>query len=569
MSLFVLSLLRLACLGGLLLGLALLAGVASSARADSPGLEVYPWLYQRDNRPLGPAEEVVELIAVGDVMLGRGVAVDSYSSEVFETSALSTPQPLSNVAGWLREADLVLGNLESVIGVEAAPRPGLYAGPEQQPYRLQAPTQAVGWLQAAGFDLLGLANNHALDFGPAGLAETAQRLQAAGITPLGAGPSLEAASQPHFRQMGPVRLAFLALNFVPDPAGQPAGAEWQPGRWDQAQALAAITSAQAQAEAVIVSVHWGREYSLSPDPAQAEAAQAMRDAGADLIIGHHPHVVQGPALLEADQVVIYSLGNFVFDQQFGQTNQGLALRAFFDAQGLRAAQLLPLWAGPQPRLMAPAEAAPLLARLQAPRRQGFTCDPETCYPVADLPPVTRSGLFWGGEIDLTGDGLPEKVRRIAEQAVIYSGGREVWRGDSDWRVVDLALGDPNDDGRWEALLALWKPDKTGTLRSHPFIIGYRWGIYRDIWGGSAVIDPIHEVELGDIDGNGVQELIVLEETDQAGQRAIAIWDWHGWGFSLRWRSPANNYHDLTFIPATGRHPPLITVALSAGENPIK
>jgi hypothetical protein len=229
--------------------------------------------------------------------------------------------------------------------------------------------------------------------------------------------------------------------------------------------------------------------------------------------------------------------------------------------GLRAAQLLPVWAGPRPRLMTLDEAESLLARVQPSRRLSFTCDPKGCQPVDLTPSLTSGGIFWGGEIDLTGDGIPEKVRRLQEQIVIYSDGAEVWRGDADWRVADLALGDPNDDGRWEAILALWKPDETGVMRSHPFIIGYRKGIYRDIWGGSAVADPIYELELGDVDGDGTQELIVLEATDQAGQRAVTVWDWHGWGFSLRWRSDPGYYRDLVFTPAAATHPPFVGVSV--------
>jgi hypothetical protein len=363
-------------MGGLLLGLGLLVEAGNPARAGPPpDLAAYPWLYQRDNRPLDPAEEVVELMAVGDVMLGRGVAAE--------------PEPLAEVAAWLSAADLAMGNLEAMIVTSGMPQPGLYDNPALSPHRLRAMPSAINHLQAAGFDLLGVANNHAL----------------------------------------------------------------------------------------------------------------------------------------------------------------------------RAAQLLPVWAGPRPRLMTLDEAESLLARVQSSRRLSFTCDLKVCQPVDLTPPVTSRGIFWGGEIDLTGDGIPEKVRRLQEQIVIYSNGAEVWRGDADWQVADLALGDPNDDGRWEAILALWKPDETGVMRSHPFIIGYRKGIYRDIWGGSAVADPIYELELGDVDGDGTQELIVLEATGQAGQRAVTVWDWHGWGFSLRWRSDPGYYRDLVYTPAAASHPSFVAVSV--------
>jgi poly-gamma-glutamate capsule biosynthesis protein CapA/YwtB (metallophosphatase superfamily) len=551
-----------------LLTLLAVLGITSQAprsKRRPPDLSVYPWLYLRDGEPLASGESVVELVAVGDVMLGRGVAGE--------------PWPFAAVAPWLRAADLALGNLECVITLEEGdtPRPGRPADPPLGPFRLCAPPSAAGALREAGFDVLGLANNHALDRGPVGLSETASRLQAAGIATVGAGPSPEAALQPIIRQVDGARLAFLAFNAVPDlaeggatEARAPGEDEsWAPARWNQAQAVAAIKAAHAQADAVVVSVHWGYEYETRADPAQRDAAQALRDAGADLVIGHHPHVVQGCEVtarpagcpVGGARFVAYSLGNFVFDQEGEETRHGLALRAFFDADGLRAVQALPIRAGPRPGLMAPDEAASLLARVQPPPRHvGFTCDARACRPVA-MPqtPEEVTGRFWGGEIDLTGDGVPERVRRAGDQVTVYGDGVEVWRSPPEWRVVDLALGDPNDDGRGELLLALWKPDAAGVPRSHPFIVGYRGGIYRTLWGGSAVSEPIHEVELGDVDGDGLQELVVLEEGGDGSERAVAVWRWHGWGFSLIWRSPPGRYRDLALTVSEAGHLPTILV----------
>ncbi len=509
--------------------------VPASAQ-DVPDLSAYPWLYLRGGEPLTAREQVIELIAVGDVMLGRGV--------------LDQVQPLDSAAPWLRSADLVLGNLECVVSDGGVPRPG--------PYRLHAPATAPTSLRDAGFDVLGLANNHALDYGTLGLAETVSRLGEAGIATVGVGPDAKAASQPLIREIGGLRLAFLAFNAVPDPEDRSQETGWTRATWDEGWAAAAIAAARAQADAVVVSIHWGYEYELRLDPRQREAAREMLDAGADLVIGHHPHVVQGTEAHEG-QFVAFSLGNLVFDQQWAETRQGLALRAFFDEQGLRAVQALPVWAGPHPRLMDPAEAGPLLTRVQPEvRHTGFVCDGHDCQPIS-VPQMPETGRFYGGAIDLTGDGTPEQVRLVEEQVVVYHDGVEVWRGLPEWRVADLALGDPNDDGRGEALLALWKPDAEGTLRSHPFIVGYRGGAYRVLWGGSAAADPIHEVELGDVDGDGVQELIVLEERD--GERALTMWRWHGWGFSLTWRSPQGRYRDLTLTPGEMASPAIISVGV--------
>ncbi len=531
-------------------------------KQDFPDLSVYPWLYLRDSEPLAAGENVVELVAVGDVMLGRRAAGE--------------PQPFAAVTPWLRAADLALGNLECVIAPGGTPCPGRFDGPALQPYRLCAPPSAVTALRKAGFDVLGLANNHTLDLGPAGLAETVSRLQTDGIATVGAGPSAEAALWPLVRQIEGVRLALLAFNAVPDPAdtgfaktkAPDQNEDWAWAGWDQERVVAAIAAARAQADAVIISVHWGYEYETRADPAQHDAANRLLEAGADLVIGHHPHVVQGCRVTDepdggqtnGGRFVAYSLGNFVFDQEQGETRQGLALRAFFDDQGLRAVQALPVWVGPRPRLMTLAEATPLLARVQPPPgRLGFTCDSQVCYPV-QVPQIPETGLFWAGEIDLTGDSVPERVRRSGEQVIIYRDGVEAWRSPTEWQVVDLALGDPNDDGRGELLLALWKHDTAGVLRSHPFITGYREGEYRILWGGSAVSGPLHEVELGDVDGDNVQELIVLEEQGDGLNRAVTVWRWHGWGFSLIWRSPLGRYRDLALIPGGAGYPPTISVA---------
>ena len=209
-------------------------------------------------------------------------------------------------------------------------------------------------------------------------------------------------------------------------------------------------------------------------------------------------------------------------------------------------------------LMTSEDVASLLARLEpSPRRLCFACNDETCRSLETsrwaATQQEASGLFWDGSIDLTGDGLPERVQRVGEQVIIHQDGVEAWRSPATWRVVDLAPGDPNDDGRSELLLALWKPGLDGlessgsgkehTLRSRPFVVGYRGGDYRTLWGGSAVANPIHEVELGDVDGDGAQELVVLDGDDRR-QRTVSVWRWHGWGFSLIWRSHPGQYWDL-------------------------
>lgn len=505
---------------------------SGAAEQTAPDLSIYPWLYLRDGRPPTAAETLVEVILVGDVMLGRGLAAE--------------PAPFAHTAAWLSAADLTVGNLESPLAHTSPPRPIEPGAP--QPYQLNAPSTAVNHLRHAGFDLLGLANNHSLDNGPAGLAETATHLQQAAIAPFGAGVGDEA-YRPVLREIDGMRLAFLAVNAIPEPAGHRlAPGDDARAEWDEARLTAAITAARQQANAVIVSVHWGYEYHLQPDPWQERAAATLLAAGADIVAGHHPHVAQNVQVdFTNGRLVAYSLGNFIFDQGQGETDKGLALRAFFDAQGLRAAQLLPVWAGLQPRLMTPAEAEPLLARVQPPPpRLAFRCTAVTCTPAELSEQTETDALFWSGAIDLTGDGEAELVRRASEQVTIYQQGEAIWQSPAEWRVVDLALGDPNDDGRAELLLAIYRPDPDGYPRSQPYIVGYRGGEYKVIWGGRPLVLPILEVELGDVDGDGTQELVVLEEQGDA--QTIAVWRWQGWSFSLLWRSPPGRYRNLRLPP---------------------
>jgi poly-gamma-glutamate synthesis protein (capsule biosynthesis protein) len=341
----------------LLLAMALIAGVlvapvvgGAGASSSVIDLSAYPWLYLRDGQPVADIPSTVSLIAVGDIMLGRGVA---------EVNA-----PLSNVSPWLQDADLVLGNLESaIVGENIEPPPMPKAGPT--PYILNAPLTAPDMLRQAGFDILGLANNHTLDYRSVGLAETVERLKQAGLMTVGAGENIEAAYRPLLVDVKGVRLAFLAFNIIggyqsADPDS------WANATWDETLATQAIAQAQRQAEAIIVSIHWGDEYLIYPSPSQHKVAQIVLDAGADLVLGHHPHVVQGTEVV-GDSFVAYSLGNFVFDQEdLPETRHGLALRALFDVHGLRGIQTLPVSAMRQPILLNIEEAGDLLDRVRPP-----------------------------------------------------------------------------------------------------------------------------------------------------------------------------------------------------------
>ncbi|MBN1139543.1 MAG: CapA family protein [Anaerolineae bacterium] len=224
-------------------------------------------------------EGPLTLILAGDIMLGRGVAqaLDGEWKAAF-AGVLPWPEP-----GPGSEPILVIANLESPLTA----RPQLKEG-----YDLRAPPEAVTALRAAGIDALSLANNHALDAGQPGLSETASVLQAAGIAPwLDETPTAMAPS-----------LYGLALDDSAIPL-------------DIAAAAEAVAAAAAHADVVVVSIHWGSEYQAAPSPRQQAIAAALADAGATVIAGHGPHVLQRVEWL-GRTLVAYSLGNFLFDQLY-------------------------------------------------------------------------------------------------------------------------------------------------------------------------------------------------------------------------------------------------------------
>ena len=253
-----------------------------------------------------PARRTVTLALLGDLMIGRSV----------------DPQPdsLSFLTPELKAADLSLANLESPLSSRL---------PDWQPaYSLCADAARASLLSAWGLDLLSLANNHNLDCGlaGAGMPGTAKVLASAGLTPVGPG------FQPVFRQVNGQRLAFLAFDDVSSPL-------------DEGRAIQEIRLAQEGGALVIVSVHWGMEYQSGPSARQKALAQQFAEAGAALIIGTHPHVLQPAAWLpttRARTLVLYSLGNALFDQPgLPDTRQSALLLVRLDASGVQDVRVLP------------------------------------------------------------------------------------------------------------------------------------------------------------------------------------------------------------------------------------
>jgi poly-gamma-glutamate synthesis protein (capsule biosynthesis protein) len=275
------------------------------------------------------------LTVVGDVMLGRGVAT---------AAAGDHGRQLRPTAPRLRAADVTVGNLESTLSRAGAPRQGGDSF---------AADPAVGAALAdAGFDVLSLANNHAGDFGPLALRQTVARLRGAGLETFGAGADLAAARRPVVVEVRGTRFGFVGFNAIgetPEAGPGRTGAVSvsmppRTGPLDRRELDRFLRDVRRLADRVDVVValpHWGAQYTNRPEPVQRRVARELVGAGVDLVVGGHPHWVQGVSTV-GGALVAQSLGNFVFDMDFmAETMRGVVLETTWWGDRLVAAELAP------------------------------------------------------------------------------------------------------------------------------------------------------------------------------------------------------------------------------------
>lgn len=238
--------------------------------------------------------ETVDLVWVGDILLdsapGRTIAAGG--------------DPFSNVSAILGRADAAIGNLECPVAT------GGQAVDKMFTFRALPATLAT---LKTHIDVVSLANNHSGDYGPQALSETVQHLTTAGISYFGAGANLTEAHTAHIFERKGVRIALLGYDeFLPrwfEASDTRPGVAWS----EDEQVVLDIRRARAQGATVVVPfLHWGWENEPSPSARQRDLAHILIDAGADAVVGSHPHVTQGAELYRGKPIV-YSLGNFVFD----------------------------------------------------------------------------------------------------------------------------------------------------------------------------------------------------------------------------------------------------------------
>ena len=298
-----------------------------------------------------PTATALSVVAGGDVMGDR--RVDSY------IRAHGSASVLSGIADVLRPADLAFVNLESplsTLGRAQTWKDVTFAGNP-------ALASALG---KAGVDVVTMANNHAVDYGAEALLDTIARLNKAGVEVVGAGRDKASAWRAALIERGGLKVGCLGFSDIL-PQGYTAGSG--PGiaaaRVDASQVAAAITATKRKADIVVVAFHWGIEITRTPIAAQVAEAHAAIDAGASLVIGSHPHVLQGFEAYHGG-LIAYSLGDLVFDHSSVETGETVLLQATVGAAGGIRAELIPVYLSSDgvPAVVSGAEAATILTRVQ-------------------------------------------------------------------------------------------------------------------------------------------------------------------------------------------------------------
>ena len=261
-----------------------------------------------------PTAETSTLLFVGDIMLGRGVEWQ------IRQHGYDWRLPFLKIADVLQNADIVFGNLESVISNK-----GENLG---SAYSFRADPKAIEGLAFAGFDVLSVTNNHSLDYGIEAFVDSMARLSQAGIATVGGGTTKDQTHTPIIKEIKGTKIGFLGYTNLGSPLWQ--ATEHIPGiAWVDENNISEfqedIRRAKNEVDVLIVSIHFGEEYQKEPSPIQQLLSKAAIDAGTDVVVGHHSHVVQPIEQYEQGWIA-YSLGNFVFDQGFSpETMEGLLL----------------------------------------------------------------------------------------------------------------------------------------------------------------------------------------------------------------------------------------------------
>ncbi len=283
------------------------------------------------------SKSFITLAFVGDIRMSDKVG------EIIEERGVDFPY--EQVGPLLRACDAAFGNLETAVGTSGSPQPKQWV--------FQSSPETLKGLVNGGITAVSLANNHIGDYGPDALLETIQHLEKFGVGHAGAGSNDQEAWKPVILERSGLKIGFISASRV-IPTLEWVATTQRPGvanGHDEARLLKEVADLSRQVDITVVSLHWGVERQNYPTPTDRNLAHRLVEAGADLVIGHHPHVLQGFEYFK-DGFISYSLGNFVFtfSLKSPETAEGGILFVDVDEDGVKGARFVPTrlrWARPE------------------------------------------------------------------------------------------------------------------------------------------------------------------------------------------------------------------------------
>ncbi len=303
-------------LTGAVLVLSLLAAIVITNPAIAP-------LSRAPIPPPPPPPLQTTLFFAGDIMLSRNVG-----TKIIEANDLLLP--FKNVSEQIKSTSLAFANLESMFSDQG---PRITEG-----FIFKAEPNTIEGLTASGFDVLSTANNHTLDQGEYGMTYTMDWLRQHGIVPVGTSADCHKGV---IIQKDSIKFGFLAYTYGTNEPNQ-TKKELVCDFYNQKQIEADIAALKPNVDFLIVSAHRGAEYKREPEEKSVITAHAAIDAGADMFVGHHPHWIQTTEEYKG-KFIFYSLGNFVFDQDWSvDTSEGLTLLVTFEDGKLKQVKLVPV-----------------------------------------------------------------------------------------------------------------------------------------------------------------------------------------------------------------------------------
>ena len=315
----------------------------------------------------------ISIAAVGDIMIGN------HTVEYIEKYGVD--YPFNATSKVLSQADIAFANLES---------PFTNTGTKfEKKFNFKVPPDYAIGLIKAGFDVVTLANNHILDYGMDGLENTITVLDSIGLDHCGAGLSLAQAQQPAIIERNGFRIAFLGYSMVfPEEfwANRSMGGTNYPYNMEKN-----IRQADSLADFIVVTFHWGAEGVNFPKDYQKFFAHTAIDCGADLVLGHHPHVLQGLEIYK-NRLIAYSLGNFSFSSYSQRASESMILKVYLTTGGLLFAKIIPISVDNyeiafQPRILSEDRADTILAHLKT---YSESLNPTNI--------INDNGYVWAGKI---------------------------------------------------------------------------------------------------------------------------------------------------------------------------